>query len=94
VSIFFAHKNIQHYIISELAMKKKKVLRKRAILKSTIYANFRSQSDFAEVIGMGEQQVSQAICGRRRLSRREMARIAQVLNTPLNLLFPDEVEGR
>lgn len=74
-------------------MKDKKALKKRGTLKGAIYANFRSQSEFAEAIGMGEQQVSQAICGRRDLSRKEMAKISQVLNTPLHLLFPDEVDA-
>jgi transcriptional regulator with XRE-family HTH domain len=78
----------------ELKVRTKKTLKKRGRLKGAIYANFRSQSEFAEAIGMGEQQVSQAICGRRRLSQKEMAKISQVLNMPLHLLFSDEEDGR
>lgn len=70
-----------------------KKLRKRGFLKAAVYAHYPSQAAFAEAIGMGEQAVSQAITGRRGLTREEMARISQVLNTPLDLLFPDEVGG-
>jgi transcriptional regulator with XRE-family HTH domain len=70
-------------------MRNKKKLKKRAMLKAAIYVNFDRQAEFGEAVGLSEQAVSAVITGRRKLTRAEMARISQVLNTPLRLLFPE-----
>ena len=72
--------------------------KKRGMLKAAIYANFDKQADFADAlqdagIGISEQGVSAVITGRRKLSRAEMARISQILNTPIRLLFGAEAEA-
>ncbi|MFC1580022.1 helix-turn-helix domain-containing protein [Thermodesulfobacteriota bacterium] len=73
-------------------MRKKKALKKRGLLKAAVYANFRSQYEFSQALKLNEQIVSQIITGRRKASREEMARMSQVLNTPMHLLFPEEGE--
>ena len=63
---------------------------KRKMLKGIIHMHFERQLDFAQKVGLSELQVSQALNGRRPLSREEQGRWAQVLQTPLRLLFPEE----
>jgi len=61
----------------------------RMMLKAAIITRFGSQKAFAVRMGWTEQQVSQVIHNRRRVSREEMARAAMVLNKPLPMLFPE-----
>ena len=49
------------------------------VLKSSIYAKFPTQSDFAEAIGVSEGFVSKIIRGRRTLPKNERQRWATVL---------------
>ena len=70
-----------------------KVPKPLIVLKAAIIANYGSQKAFARRIGWGEQQVSQAIHGRRKIAPKERALIAQVLRTPMQLLFPECDEG-
>jgi transcriptional regulator with XRE-family HTH domain len=60
------------------------------MLAAAIKMQFDRQLTFAEKVGLSELHVSQVITGRRKLSREEQARWAQVLQTPLRLLFPEE----
>ena len=71
-------------------MRGNKDLKPRPMVKAAITAAGYRHRDFGALVGLNEQAVSGVVTGRRKVSRSEMARIAQILNTPMRLLFPEE----
>ena len=67
---------------------------KKNMIQLAILAQYGSQRNFAEKIGWSELAVSQVICKRKKLSKEEQVRWAQILRTPQKLLFGDQrLEG-
>ena len=65
---------------------------KNKMLQAVIKMQCDKQGIFGEKVGFSELQVSQVVHGRKKLTAKEKAHWAKVLNTPLRLLFPDQGE--
>ena len=71
----------------------KKERKPRPMFKACLVANRYRHAQFGELIGLNEQAISGIVTGRRAVSKKEMARIAQALNTPARILFPDDLSN-
>jgi transcriptional regulator with XRE-family HTH domain len=70
-----------------------RVLLGRRIRETREAAGYRNQADFARLLNMDASQLSRIERGLRRIDSLLLRRIAEILEVPLEALFPDDQRG-